>query len=278
MRHPDPKRSLHLGIRDGELAGKSYAGFWNPRMAKLPEHAREALLQGALAAPLLPSLADAPRLLDPGEQEVENGLGVRDDGTLHVAIRTDMPDVSPAMIDWWFGWHGSEATRYKLWHPRAHVHAQWGSPVPPGTRGRARYVGRTSFVDEYLGSRMSHVTISFVPPSTLGFDEQALSDPAESTVVCAKIGLASMPVEAGVLIHHVRRVPGGSEMRSRFWLGGSAASVRGGALVSLATAVARRVASPGIDTGRDLLVHCSQEMAHLATFLPRLHAEMQDQE
>lgn len=278
MRHPDPKRSLHLGMHDGELDNKPYSKFWNPRMAPLPEHAREALLVGALAAPLLPPLSDAPRLLQAGEQEVENGLGLRDDGTLYVAIRTDMPDVSPEMIDWWFGWHGSEAPRYKLWHPRAHVHARWGSPVPPGTRGRARYVGRVSFVDEYLGSRMSHVTIGFVPPASLGLDEEALSDPRESTAICARIGLQDLPVLAGALVHHVRRVPGGAEMRSRFWLGGEAASVRLGLLGSLATPVVRRVASPGLAVGRDLLVHCAQEMAHLASFLPRLHAELHDTE
>ena len=147
MRHPEPKRSLHLGMHDGELNDKPYSKFWNPRMAPLPEHAREALLVGALAAPLLPPLSDAPRLLQAGEQEVENGLGLRDDGTLHVAIRTDMPDVSPEMIDWWFGWHGSEAPRYKLWHPRAHVHARWGAPVPSGKRGRASDVVRLSVCD-----------------------------------------------------------------------------------------------------------------------------------
>jgi hypothetical protein len=257
-------------MRDGELAGKPYARFWRPEMAPLPPHAREALACGPVAAPLLPALADAPAMLAPGEQPLENGFGFARDGSLCVAIRTDLPDVSPEMVDWWFGWHGSEAQRYKLWHPRAHVHAAWGTPDPGGT-GRGGYVGRTSFVDEYVGSQLSHVTIRFLPPAELGFDD------AEATVVCARIGFAGSPLEPGTLVHHVRRVPGGSEMRSRFWLGGRNAALVGfGPAGGLAVRLVTRFVRPTADNGRDLLVHCAQEMAHLGSFLPALHAELHD--
>src|SRR5262245_37253312 len=131
LKHPNPDRQLYLGMRAGDLAGKAYAAYWNPRMAPLPAHVREALLCGSVSAPLLPRLADAPRRLESGDQELENGFGIQDDGSLLVAVRTDMPAVSPAMMDWWFGWHSDETQRYKLWHPRAHVHAEWGSPNPP---------------------------------------------------------------------------------------------------------------------------------------------------
>jgi hypothetical protein len=40
-------------------------------------------------------------------------------------VLTQMPKVTPAMWDWWFAWHGSEAQRYKLWHPRAHISSKW---------------------------------------------------------------------------------------------------------------------------------------------------------
>lgn len=279
MTHPSPNRPLYLGMRDGDLAGKPYAAYYNSRMAPLPEHARDALLHGPVAAPLLPRLADAPLLLSPGEQPLEDGFGFATDGSLHIAIRTVMPGVSPAMIDWWFGWHSAEPQRYKLWHPRAHVHAQWNEGDPVGKQGRERYVGRTSFVDEYIGSVLNHVAIRFLPPSELGFEEAALADAEQATVVCARIHLAAAPIEAGFLVHHVRRLEGGSgsEMRSRFWLGGEHALVRTGFLVdALVTPLARRFAAPTLDTGRDLLVHCSQEMSHLATFLPHLYAQLKD--
>jgi hypothetical protein len=60
-------------------------------------------------------------------------------------------------IDWWFGWHSDEPQRYKLWHPRAHVHAQWGAegtkdaPDRPDLADlaasgnlRGRHIGRVS--------------------------------------------------------------------------------------------------------------------------------------
>lgn len=278
MTHPNPQRQLYLGMRDGDLAGKAYASFWNPKLAPLPEHAKEALLQGAVSAPLLPRLKDAPRLLDAGYTELENGFGFQDDGSLHVAIRTEMPDVTPTMIDWWFGWHNEEPQRYKLWHPRAHVHAQFDALDPPslaGKWGRERYVGRASYVDEYLGSPMSHVIIRFVPPAELGFDERALADSEQVTMVCARTSFSEVPVDAGYLVHHIRRVAGGSEMRSRFWLGGPYASVRVGRVMEpVVSRVARKLAGPKLEFGRELLVHCSQEMSHLASFLPKLYAHI----
>ena len=178
-----------------------------------------------------------------------------------------------ATRDGWFGWHSDEPQRYKLWHPRAHVHAAWEEPKPDA-RGRDRYQGRVSFVDEYLGSEMAHVAIQFVAPSRLGIDEAALTD---QTVVCARIGYAAQPLDFGWLLHHVRPVAGGAEMRSRFFLGGPHAAVRGaGRLGEMAARAIGTFVKPTLDNARDLLIHCAQEMAHLATFLPSLYAEQRD--
>jgi len=279
MKGPDPAHPLYLGMRAGDLEHKPFAKYWNPDIAPLSAAAREALACGPVASALLCPLQEAKRLLEPGHHLLEDGFGFAEDGSLYVAIRTPMPKVSPAMIDWWFGWHGAEPQRYKLWHPRAHVHAQWAEPIDDEARkvGRERYVGRVSFVDEYLGSRLSHISIAFRRPSKLDFDERALADPEQATVVCARIGFAGRPLDVGWLVHHVRRAGDGSEMRSRFWLGGRHASLRG--LGTLGEAVARTIArfvKPTIADGRNLLVHCAQEMAHLASFLPAIHSELRD--
>ena len=42
-------------------------------------------------------------------------------GAALVTCITEMPQVTPKMIDWWFGWHMPETERYKLWHPRDHI-------------------------------------------------------------------------------------------------------------------------------------------------------------
>lgn len=258
-----------------DLRDKPYARFWNPHMRPLPEHVRDALLRGPIAPPLLPRLAEAPRLLDPGLNEVESGLCFGEDGTLRVAVYTEFPDVSPEMVDWWFGWHSDEPQRYKLWHPQAHVHAEWELPESVSGRGRERYLHRVSFVDEYIGSQLGRYAVQFIPPALLGLDEAALADPREQTAICARAGFADFPVDLGYMIHHVRRVPGGSEMRSRFWIGGMGAGGRGGNVVAgLAVHVARFAKKPTVHDGAQLLVHCSQEMSHLATFLPQLYAEL----
>jgi hypothetical protein len=44
----------------------------------------------------------------------------------------------------------------------------------------------------------------------------------------------------------------------------------------LAARVVGTFKRPTLSLARDLLVHCSQEMSHLATFLPALHRELRD--
>ena len=74
---------------------------------------------------MLLAFDDAPSLDNEGYQQTENGYGTLREGGIQVSVRTDMPGVTPAMWEWWFGWHGSDSRRYKLWHPRAHVAAHW---------------------------------------------------------------------------------------------------------------------------------------------------------
>jgi hypothetical protein len=269
----------HLGMHPGELDGKPYAHHWHPRMRPPTPAVREAAARGVDRSARAPAVDEAPALFRRGRGAPgsEASIALGDDGGMHVALRTPMPGVSPAMVDWWFGWHADEPQRYKLWHPHAHVFAEWRTPCAPGARGRARYVGRMSFVDEYLGAPLGHFAIRFVSPSELGFDAAELADPREATVVCARVGFARAPLDAGYLMHYVRRTPDGAEMDSRFWLGGSLAAPRGaGGLLALAVKAGARLRKPSPAEGRALLVHCSEEMQHLASFLPGLHGELGD--
>ncbi len=100
----------------------------------------------------LSAFDDAARVADEGYQQTENGYGVLEDGSYQVSVRTDMPGVTPAMWSWWFGWHGCDTRRYKLWHPRAHLSAAWKDGDDTGRRGDGRYIGRWSLISEYIGS------------------------------------------------------------------------------------------------------------------------------
>lgn len=260
---------LRLGFDDSELAASPYAGFFKPEMAPLPEHVREALSTGAVAQELLPPVERAPDLQHAGYWPVETGYTLSSDGAARVFVLTKMPEVTPAMWDWWFAWHGSQAQRYKLWHPRAHLHAAWED----GRDDLDHYVGRLSKVVEYIGPACMSLTIRFVPPATLGLDERLLAARGE-TAICARGGIAGTPVETGWLVHHVRPVEGGAEMRSRFWIAGANVRPRSmpGPIGALIGRAASRFSPFTATQAADLLVHCAQEMNHLAAILPALHA------
>jgi hypothetical protein len=251
----------YLGYRDADRSS-AWAEYFKPEMAPLPRHVVTALEHGPQAEPVLPRFEDAAALLTPGYEQTEDGYGSLGDGGVQVSVRTEMPGVTPQMWSWWFGWHGSRPSRYKLWHPRAHVSACWNDSEPDG-----HYVGRTSLIEEYIGSGFTKGAISFVEPGALGLDEQGLGS---DIAICGRIGAADLPVDIGWLIHYVRSVPGGSEMRSRFWMGGRHVAVRGGN--RLADRVIRPVAARQLPNPRDLLVHCAQEMNHLAGILPGVHS------
>ncbi|MFD5430239.1 DAPG hydrolase family protein [Streptomyces sp. NPDC127084] len=269
-KHLSASRS-YIGYRE-EDHSSPFSPYYDPMMAPLPSHVVEALNLGPRAVPLLTSIEKAGDLLSSDSVAVETGYTLLPDGSMTVAVLTHMPDVTPAMWDWWFTWHGDDTRKYKLWHPQAHVAVQWSDTKhTPGPRS---YIGRTSFVEEYLGHRLTRAAIRFLPPSELGLDEDEIADPQQATVICARVGFSCHPLDAGYLLHHVRKTHDGSEMRSRFWIGGRHAALRtrskalNRALPSLTTMAMPMTAQ----RASELLVHCAQEMAHLAVILPSLHA------
>jgi len=265
----------YLGYR-GADANTPYGKYFQPAMAPLPRHVAEALQHGPQAGPALLAFEDAATVADDGYQQTENGYGVLHDRSIAVSVRADMPGVTPEMWSWWFGWHGSDSRRYKLWHPRAHVSAEWKDgdvPIRAGRRGAQRYVGRSSLISEYIGSTLMRAAIQFVAPETIGLDSDG-----DALPVCARLGSSDVPVDVGWFVHHIRPTTNGSEMRSRFWLGGPHIAVRSGP--GLASRMVRPVAARVVDISaaeaRDLMVHCAQEMNHLAGFLPDIYAEFGD--
>jgi hypothetical protein len=174
------------------------------------------------------------------------------------------------MWSWWFGWHGCDTRRYKLWHPRAHLSAAWKDG-----KDDLSYIGRQSLISEYIGSSLLNGAIQFVAPSEMGCPP----DSDDAVAVCARLGAGDAPVDVGWFIHHVRSTQGGSEMRSRFWMGGQHIAVR--KAPDVASKAVRPIASKMLGdaeaNARNLLVHCAQEMNHLAGFLPELYEAFGDE-
>lgn len=255
-----------LGYSPEDLAQSPYARFYSHVIGPLQPQVVEALLIGPQADELFPPVGATASLIEPGYWPVETGYARPSDGSIRVFCLTQMPGVSPEMWDWWFGWHGCEALRYKLWHPKAHIAARWADG-----RDDENYIGRTSLITEYLGPRLVKGAIGFVRPAAMGLDEARLAAQGE-VAICARVGVPGTALKGGWLLHQLRPVEGGCEMRSRMWMGGENTAIgdhsdpfrRG-----LARAI-RPLAAGLLPAPADLLIHNAQEMAHLAGFLPDL--------
>ncbi|WP_280380955.1 DAPG hydrolase family protein [Nocardia wallacei] len=251
-----------------------YSRFMTERTLPAPAPVTTAHDGPPTPADLIPEF---PRLADDlatsGYSAVETGYGRTRSGALWVAVHTPMPRVTSAMWDWWFGWHSIESARYKLWHPDAHMFAATtvgnaADRIP----GRPPYIGTVSYVDEYIGPELRQLAIAFQDPRAHGLDV-----PDDHTIVFARVGSAVAPIDLGWLAHQVRPVPGGSEMRSRFYLDMYGLHIpdaeQAANAVQRGAALDPRDLVPDLRLARDLLLHCGQEMNHLAQFLPELYAQ-----
>lgn len=245
---------------------EGFAKFYTDKFTALPSGVQMALLQ-PLDWGTMPDIAEMKTLEHDGYMPVETGYTAHKDGSCMVAVKTDMPGVTPLMWDWWFGWHGSQNSRYKLWHPKAHLSARWEDG-----NNDICYIGRNSIIQEYIGENLLEAAIQFKSPLEFGFSANSLNHRDKAVYICAKLGHPSLPVDYGYLIHQVRKTAQGSEMRSRFWVGGKYVSLRKkGKLAEAATTVLKTIKSLPKGFAPDLLQHCSEEMNHLAAFLPQLY-------
>jgi hypothetical protein len=128
------------------------------------------------------------------------------------------------MWSWWFGRHGCDTRRYKLWHPRAHLSAAWKDGKDrddTGRQGAWRYIGRWSLISEYIGSSLLNGAIQFLAPEEVGCPP----DSDDAVAVCARLGAGDTPVDVGWFVHHIRSTRRGRDT-SRFWMGGPHIAVR----------------------------------------------------
>ena len=267
-------RRSHLGILRSELRGRSYERYFRWELGALPDHVEAVLQNEASVASDVLAMKDVNRLLDPGYLPLETGYADLPDGTSHVSTLTHFPNATGEMIDWWFSWHGVETERYKLWHPQAHLFTQLlykRSEVSKSSDFKI-YLGNTSYVDEYVGPEIHRLAIQFRSPREFGLDEDSFKDAGISTAICARVGFSDRQIDTGYLIHLIRETTTGCEMRSRFWLGEAhLRSLPEGNPIDqlLATPFLRKRMMPK-GLARNLLIHCAEEMNHLASFLPAL--------
>lgn len=212
------------------------------------------------------------RLADPTPLVLESGWCTLPDGVRYVAVRTEMPGVSAAMVDWWFDWHPRDPLRYRVWHPRAHSD---NSLEPPQTPGAKAHWGAVHHPVEDVGTGVVHARIAFVAPRELGFAGNHLDDPAVATIVCGWVGDDRRRLRHSVMAHVFLERDEGVTLRSHFWLGAAIRPYLPTPLAELGAAALNRrfvrdLALPD-DLAPALARHCAEEYANLAALLPELH-------
>ncbi|MFY7998515.1 MAG: DAPG hydrolase family protein [Candidatus Kapaibacteriota bacterium] len=262
----------YLGYNQEDYSS-DFARFYNEEIQPLSSAVRESLAQSPFPSGSISAFNQVVAMQNAGYADVETGFSLEPDGAAFVAVLTPMPKVSPTMWDWWFAWHGCAADRYKLWHPKAHLDAHWEDG-----KNDIAYLGRTSIIAEYIGTTLEKASIQFKSPTELGF----LPDPSpanpDAVYVCARIGFVTLPFDIGWLVHQIRSTPEGSEMRSRFWMGGRYVQMRKEGLVAKKISqVIANVRPVSLQQAHNIVTHCSEEMTHLAAFLPELYYHVHHQ-
>lgn len=209
---------------------------------------------------------DMNKLFDDGYLDMELGYCNLPDGTGVLANITQMPGVTPEMFDWWFAWHGVAPMRYKIWNPQQHYSCltrNMDKALDRSLSMKERYWDTVHDVFEDVGNGPQPVVINFRNPVDIGFDPEKLKD-FKGTIVCA--GNEKSPT---IMVHFIRPVEGGCELRSRFWIGYSAI---GGKPVKTLPDGVRLPLAPV----KALLTHNIKEFTHLAAILPKLYEEFHE--
>jgi hypothetical protein len=221
-------------------------------------------------------LADLAGLLAPEPLALETGFERLPDGSLHVAVRTDMPGCTGEMLEWWFRWR-CETREYVWWHPVDHVFSGW-----QGTLSADTHVGSEHIVTERLADLPAEdLVIQFRSPEEF-FDPTAYELARKRRdVACAvlgRIGFGHDPSRApdgrvlgGRLLHVGRDTGWGLALRSHFFLGTD--------LPAAGRSFAEVEQEVTVPFGRALLEHAYSEFTFLSRFLPSLYiAENRDRE
>lgn len=300
--YPVDTQHSHAKMKQ-RVARKPYARYFRgsplyvrrEALAAIPEPIRDP------ARNVLP-LAQIRRLLEPGDQPVENGWYTFPDGTGYVTSKTQFPGCTGDMVDWWFWWHSVEGERYGLWYPynhwdvrstyarattspftkQARKDPRTGKEVPLLERDdiphRQRWLGSTHTVSEYIGPTHMELRIEFKEPSYFGLGTwEELRDAGYEAAVCGILWDKTLPLKVGDMIHLWRRNKDGLELRSRYYLGHEVyldvLGPRISVLDRLGGSMGIKHLLAGEKVAYEQFLHDQTEFTNLASFLPDIYRE-----
>lgn len=251
---------------------KSYAKYYDRPLAPIPQEKLNILAAGPVDPAKALTIQNKNDLFKPGYLECEIGYCILPDGTGFVANLTEMPGVSGEMFDWWMAWHSLDDLRYKIWDPEDHFYAraQDRDQVLNAKTMPEKTWGVKHTVLEDIGMGADDLIIAFEKPADVGYDQAKVGTNLCSALICAN-GYDPKPGPGMVafMTHFVRDIPGGCELRSRFWMG---YQIQDGKVVR---AIPEGVSIPE-EMAKNLLAHNCKEYSNLAVLLPSVYAEEKD--
>ena len=219
-------------------------------------------------------------MLNPGYFEVEAGWCILPDGAAYISNYTQMPGVTVEMINWWFVWHSLENLRYKIWWPDGHFGVSLSDRDREVVLDHNRSLdqklyGITHFVLENVGGPCAEkIAISWMTPEDIGFDMNRFKAPNVGTALGANGVSLMLAPPPGVpnykspafMIHFVREIANGIEIRTRFWMGYHIMNKKPYFLLPKGVRLPEQVP-------HGLAVHNVYEYTNLASFLPSIYKE-----
>ncbi|MCP2622491.1 DAPG hydrolase family protein [Mycolicibacterium smegmatis] len=207
---------------------------------------------------------DWNELLDPLPLPMETGYRRLDDGTLHIAARTDMHDCKTAMFEWWFRWR-CDTQKYIWWHPIDHVSSHWAGDLSPDTHVGSEHI----VVERFADAPAAELVIQFHGADDV-FDAERYRTAVDrgdvSGSVLGRVGTGHHPprdtsgkILGGRLLHVGRDTPWGFALRSHFHLGTD--------LPAMGLTPSEVAAEVPDELGRNLLLHAYNEFTFLSRIL-----------
>jgi hypothetical protein len=221
-------------------------------------------------------------LAEDGQLIIENGFVRRRDGTLYVAVTTDLgTEVTGEMFDWWFC-NVDNTEKYKWWHPEDHFTGIWDPPYYGAMafeRPKGHYVDHVHIVEEAINGNKQSLQIEFQRPSKF-FDVTKFAEQNITAMLVARVHVKDSTlglVAAGHLVHMVKEEGGRSILHSHFWMGDVAYPETpenyffAETVNFIANTYLFRVSKVPYTTGLGIYKHCAEEMACLREFLPHYY-------
>lgn len=189
-------------------------------------------------------------------------------GVYRVQAHTEMPNVTPDMVRWWFADYLQTTDHYKRWHPKDHVWLAWDNKRPH------HVIDAACLVHEYVGKELFKIRIQFIEPAEI---LDGVKPKAGQYIIAAKVGELNRPMNIATMCHIVNATETGSEMRSVFWMGHVSKRKGNADVKSLANHLLNtkfmRTLLIKDQFAKDLMIHCQEEMSILAGFLPALYTD-----